>query len=75
MGEQIIGRGDTLLVPADSGPVTMQAESGTRALVSWVPDLAADILEAGLSEGVSADDLVAAGGHESHNDLLALLKR
>ncbi len=66
--------GRTVLVPAESKRATLAATAGARILVSWVPDLAEDVIEPARQSGCPDTAIAALGGHERHNDLLPLLE-
>jgi mannose-6-phosphate isomerase len=74
-GEQVYGKGDTVLLPACPGTFPISAEAGTRLIVSYVPDLVSDIIEPLHRLGIPRDSIERLGGVDSaRNDLSAALR-
>jgi mannose-6-phosphate isomerase len=67
------GRGRTVLLPAALSGFSLQGTRGSLALLSWVPDLAAEVIEPAREAGLPDESIAALGGHPAHNDLLPLL--
>ena len=67
------GKGRTVLVPADLTGVSLEGMPDSLALLSWVPDLAAEVVAPAREAGLSDERIGALGGHPVHNDLLPLL--
>ncbi len=67
--ERTLELGETLLVPAECESVTIASDIGMRILRSWVPDIAADIVQPALAEGADKDALAALGGDPAHSDI------
>jgi len=65
--------GNTVLLPAEAKSATLAAGSGARVLLSWVPDLVADVIEPARQSGAEDSAIAALGGHARHNDLLPLM--
>lgn len=68
-------RGRTVLIPADKKDVVVRATAGTTIIVSWVPDLATDVVAPLRAAGASDADIELLGGKPLRNDLVPILKR
>ncbi|MBD3241397.1 MAG: mannose-6-phosphate isomerase [Chitinivibrionales bacterium] len=64
-----IGLGETILVPADCQEASLSADTRMRVLRSWVPDIAADIVQPLLARGADKDSIAALGGDPAHSDI------
>jgi mannose-6-phosphate isomerase len=74
-GREKIAKGETLLVPACLGSLNLNADEPTHFLVSYVPDIAEDIIKPLLQKGVSREAIAGLGGNPFHNDVIAALGR
>lgn len=72
-GRMQVKRGDSVLVPANVHALRLDASSGTKMLVSWVPDLRAEIIGPLRSEGVGEKDIEGLGGYTPKNALVTLM--
>lgn len=73
--ERPLELGETLLVPADCEAVTLTSDTGMRVLRSWVPDIAADIVQPALARGVDKDAIASLGGDPAHSDIRPYLDK
>jgi mannose-6-phosphate isomerase len=66
--------GDSLLLPASIGPnLELTAEAGTLLVISWIPDLAADIIAPLRAAGHGNQAICALGGNPAASALAPLL--
>lgn len=68
-------RGKSLLIPGAAQNARVSAEKGTRFLLSWVPDLQADIIQTLRAQGISDEQIELLGGNPSRNDLIPFLRK
>ncbi len=69
-GEMAATLGTTTLIPASCSPVQLAAAPDTVVLVSWVPDLEADIVLPLRAAGIAEEHIVRLGGAFAFNDLV-----
>jgi mannose-6-phosphate isomerase len=72
-GTMSLDNGQTVLLPASAGPVRVSAAPNTRFLLSYVPDLMADVIQPLRQSGISDAKIDLLGGNPRHNDLRPLL--
>jgi mannose-6-phosphate isomerase len=68
-----ISKGETALVPACLGSLDLSADGPAHFLVSYVPDIAEDIIKPLLLQGVSREAIAGLGGNPFYNDVIATL--
>jgi mannose-6-phosphate isomerase len=73
--ELTVGRGETVLVPADLGLVLIHTEDRTHILRGYVPDLWLDVVSPLLNARVDPRLVRELGGFGEANDLAPLLPR
>ena len=64
-----VGSGDSALIPANLLEYTMQADAATHVLVSYVPDIATDIVAPIKAIGIPVADIEQLGGNPARNDV------
>jgi mannose-6-phosphate isomerase len=69
-----IGKGQTVLLPASIGRLSIALDTSAHLLASYVPDIAAEIVKPLLRQGVSREALIGLGGNPFRNDVMAALK-
>lgn len=72
-GSEPLATGESILIPAACTDVAVCAEEGGRVLVSWVPDLHADVIAPLRKSGLDDSIIARVGGYDRSNDLLPLL--
>jgi mannose-6-phosphate isomerase len=73
-GRERIAKGETALVAACQGELCLSTAGPAHFLVSYVPDIASDIVEPLREQAVSDETIAALGGDPGHNDVLPALK-
>jgi mannose-6-phosphate isomerase len=73
-GRDRIGKGRTVLFPACLRTSVATGDAGSHFLISWVPDLAREIVDPLRRQGTPDSDIELLGGNALRNDLLPLLK-
>ena len=73
-GKADLPLGCTALLPAIMGEVHAVGSAGSDILVSWVPDLAEEIVMPLRKQGVSLEAVRALGGFGTRNDLSACME-
>ena len=68
-----LAAGQSCLLPASLGPVTLEPVGQCSVLKAYVPDLVGDVVEPLRRQGVSNDAIVALGGRTTLNDLAGLM--
>ena len=66
--------GNTCLLPASLGEVSIEPQGRAAALASYVPDLAADIIAPLRGRGIADDAIAALAGVTRRNPILPLLR-
>jgi mannose-6-phosphate isomerase len=74
-GTEHLANGQSCLLPADLGQVTIQPQSEAALLIAYVPDLETDIVAPLRSHGVEDQAIRALGGNSELNPLNALTER
>jgi mannose-6-phosphate isomerase len=69
----VITHGQSALLPAAMRTVQLAARADTRVLISWVPNLRADIIEPLRACGIPDAAIAALGGNPATNDILPLM--
>ena len=72
-GEERLAKGQTALIPACLGPLPLHSEGPAHFLVSYVPDMKADIINPLLKNGVSKEAIAGLGGNPASNDIIGVL--
>ncbi|MBC7234436.1 MAG: hypothetical protein H5T69_01235 [Chloroflexi bacterium] len=72
-GAEVLRPGQTCLLPASLGAVSLEPKRIASLLSMYVPDLKLDIIEPLRAQGVSADEILGLGGQTALNDLRPLL--
>jgi mannose-6-phosphate isomerase len=70
----MIGKGRTVLLPARCGRLSAATESSSQFLLSYVPDISAEIVRPLFGQGVSKEAIIGLGGNPFHNDVAAALQ-
>ncbi len=73
-GEENVGRGESILLPAATGTYGIRASAPLRVLKSYVPDLRQDIILPLRNLGKSDQQICALGGQGRSNDIAPLLR-
>ena len=73
-GRERIAKGETALVPACLGSLELNADGPVHFLVSYVPDIAQDVITPLREQGVSQEAIAGLGGNPFHNDVAAALQ-
>lgn len=68
-----VRKGQTVMVPADMTNVRLVGVPNARAVVSWVPNLAQEVIAPLQAAGYSREEIALLGGFEKFNDILPLL--
>jgi mannose-6-phosphate isomerase len=71
--EETLRPGNSCLLPADLGRVTIEPQGEVALLKAYVPDLEQDIVKTLREAGIPDRDILALGGHTALNPLRALL--
>jgi mannose-6-phosphate isomerase len=72
-GDERLAKGQTALIPACLGPLPLQSEGPAHFLVSYVPDIKADIINPLLKKGVAKEAIAGLGGNPASNDIIGVL--
>lgn len=71
--EKVIEQGKTILLPAVLKEVTVRANSGTKILLTFIPDLIQDIIEPLTKNNIEQDTVISLAGQSKKNQLRAIL--
>jgi mannose-6-phosphate isomerase len=71
--QDVFAKGESALIPASIGDLPCSGEPGTHFLVSYVPDLPAEIISPLRMLGYADETIELLGGNPSKNDIKPLL--
>jgi mannose-6-phosphate isomerase len=72
-GCDIFIKGNTLLVPANSGNIKITSDGRAQILVSYIPDLKNDIMLPLVQKGITRDTINLLAGRPDDNDLAGII--
>ena len=72
-GEELIVKGDTVLIPAYLGDYSINPEPSCELAKCFVPDLKSDIVNPLREKGIEKEAIVGLGGYSSFNDVQGYL--
>jgi mannose-6-phosphate isomerase len=72
-GERTVKTGETVLLASSLASIEIDTVTSAHALVSWVPDIASEVIAPLRASGRSVDEIAGLGGFAKYNDILPLL--